>query len=83
MVTEIAEEGQAITPRSDIQRKLRGDLPTAPIQHHQLNIAEFHNWFLVSKVTAIHIEYHVRVIDFCVCDDRRFHVVWVGEVCGT
>jgi hypothetical protein len=78
VMTEGTEEGQAITPRNNIQRKLCADYLLLPAQWHQLSVAEFHDRLSGSKSAAIHIDFHRRIVDLCVGDDRDGCVV-VGE----
>jgi hypothetical protein len=78
MMTEGAEESQAITTRNNIRRKLCNDPLRMPAQWHQLSVAEFHDRLSGSKVAAIHIDCHRRIVDRCMGDDRGGPVVF-GE----
>jgi hypothetical protein len=71
-----AEEGQIVTTRNNIRGKLCSDPLWMRAQYHQLSIAEFHDRSISSKVAAIHIDNHLRIIDQSVCDDRRFPKVF-------
>jgi hypothetical protein len=78
MMTEGAEEGQAITTRNNIRRKLCGDPLRMPAQWHQLSIAEFHDRLSGSKSAAINTDCHRRIVDRCMGDDRDWPVI-IGE----